>query len=76
MDGPFRTNTEDGAADGSGSGYQVSWQRLAHVDERSISRLSETSALILVVTLSIALWAVIWGVFVGTAFVLGSLPGL
>ncbi len=69
MDGPFRTNTKD--AFGSGSGYQVSRQRLA-----SSSRLSEASALILVVALSIALWAVIWGVFVSTAFVLGCLPEL
>ena len=74
MDGPFRTNTKD--AFGSGSGYQVSRQRLAHVHEPSSSRLSEASALILVVALSIALWAVIWGVFVSTAFVLGCLPEL
>jgi hypothetical protein len=38
--------------------------------------LRQHAALILVVVLSTALWAVIWGAFVGAAFALGSLPGL
>jgi hypothetical protein len=74
VDGPFKTNTKD--AFGSGSGYQVSRQRLAHVQEPSAPRFSETSALILVVVPSLALWAMIWGAFVGISFVLRSLPGM
>jgi hypothetical protein len=48
----------------------------ARAEERLASRFSEKSAIILVVVLSLALWAVIWGIFVAATFVTGFLPGL
>jgi hypothetical protein len=69
---PFGFRTEAIAIDV----HRASQGLAARVNEPSISRLSERSALILVVILSMALWAVIWSVFVGVAFALGWLPGL
>jgi hypothetical protein len=55
--------------------HRVGQGLAARVNEPHLSRLSERSALTLVVMLSIGLWAIIWSVFVGVAFALGFLPG-
>ena len=56
--------------------HRVGQGLAARVNEPYFSRLSERSALMLVMMLSIGLWAVIWSVFVGVAFALGFLPWL
>ena len=56
--------------------HRVGQGLAARVNEPYFSRLSERSALMLVMMISLGLWAVIWSVFVGLAFVFGFLPGL
>jgi hypothetical protein len=56
--------------------HRVGQGLAARVNEPHVSRLSQRSALMLVVMLSIGLWAVIWSVFIGVAFAFGFLPGL
>ena len=76
MDGPIRSSIEDARGDQAGSSARVNQGLFASAEERLTSRLNEQSALILVVALSLAIWAIVWGVFVGIAFALGSLPGI
>jgi hypothetical protein len=76
VDVPFRARIKYGIGDGTGSGEQLSQSPLGAWRRALPSRLRQHAALILVVVLSTALWAVIWGAFVGAAFALGSLPGL
>ena len=75
MDGPIRSSIEDARGDQAGSSARLNQGLFASAEERLTSRLSEQSALILV-ALSLAIWAIVWGVFVGIAFALGSLPGI
>ena len=56
--------------------HRVGQGLAARVNEPYFSRLSERSALMLVMMLSIGLWAVIWSVFVGVAFALGFLASV
>lgn len=76
MDGPVRSGIEASDVDRTGSDARVDRRFFARAEERLASRVSEKSAIILVVVLSLALWAVIWGIFVAATFVMGFLPGL
>jgi hypothetical protein len=67
VDGAFRTDTEDAVSDGSDAAHRLKQQPSDSFEKGPGSRLSDKSSLILVVVLSLALWAAIWGVFVGIA---------
>ena len=76
LDRPIRSRGGDAERDQAALNAPVHWRFFAWAEERMAPRFSETSALILVVVLSLALWAMIWGAFVGISFVLRSFPGM
>lgn len=76
LDGPIRSRVGDAERDQAELNAPAHRRFFPRGEERMAPRFSETSALILVVVLSLALWAMIWGAFVGMSFVLRSLPGM